>query len=409
MDSGIAVSAKRYRYTGKERDEETGLDSMGVRYYAGGLGRWTSSDPIGIGDGVNRFAYVSGNPVGLRDPGGTTAIGDFFSSSIKQATETAAKNARAIQAAKDAVLEVDTTAASVVNTVTAPHQFIAGSAVGFVGKAAEVSAAPAVLAYGLVTDTQGTADELAQGAIETYQQEGLLGFTPIPSLAENVSGIFTAESAFEAGLFHGRAGVDAVETAGIAVAGGELALEEVAKSAAVRGVLLEETAAAGVVARARALLGLSGASAAADLGEAAGDITYMSQNDAFAKNAAQRTDVDPGGVLDVVAHGSSTGIEINGRVVDAADAANAISGNRQFQGQPIRLLACNTGACSTGFAQQLADALGVNVTAPNKFIWASPGGKLSVSGATPVSGPGGTSVLRPNPNDPGAFVTFRPQ
>jgi RHS repeat-associated protein len=72
VDSGIAASAKRYRYTGKERDEETGLDHMGARYYAAWLGRWTSADPIGLGDGVNRFAYVSGNPVGLRDPSGTT-------------------------------------------------------------------------------------------------------------------------------------------------------------------------------------------------------------------------------------------------------------------------------------------------------------------------------------------------
>jgi RHS repeat-associated protein len=71
VDSSIAVSAKRYRYTGKERDEETGLDHMGARYYAAWLGRWTSADPIGLGDGVNRFAYVSGNPVGMRDPSGT--------------------------------------------------------------------------------------------------------------------------------------------------------------------------------------------------------------------------------------------------------------------------------------------------------------------------------------------------
>ncbi len=74
VDSSIGVSARRYRYTGKERDEETGLDSMGVRYYAAWLGRWTSTDPIGIGDGVNRFAYVSGNPVGLRDPSGTRGV-----------------------------------------------------------------------------------------------------------------------------------------------------------------------------------------------------------------------------------------------------------------------------------------------------------------------------------------------
>jgi RHS repeat-associated protein len=53
-----------------ERDEETGLSHHGARYYAPWLGRWTASDPIGIGDGVNRYAYVKGNPVGMRDVGG---------------------------------------------------------------------------------------------------------------------------------------------------------------------------------------------------------------------------------------------------------------------------------------------------------------------------------------------------
>ena len=73
VDSGIEVSAKRYRYIGKERDEETGLDHMGARYYAPWLGRWTAADPIGLGDGVNRYAYVHGNPVGLVDPSGMAA------------------------------------------------------------------------------------------------------------------------------------------------------------------------------------------------------------------------------------------------------------------------------------------------------------------------------------------------
>jgi RHS repeat-associated protein len=73
VDSTIEVSAKRYRYAAAERDEETGLDHMGLRYYAPWLGRWTSADPIGLGDGVNRYAYVHGNPVSMRDPGGTEA------------------------------------------------------------------------------------------------------------------------------------------------------------------------------------------------------------------------------------------------------------------------------------------------------------------------------------------------
>ena len=49
------VSRKRYRYTGKEKDEESGLYYHGARYYACWLGRWTAVDPIGIGDGLNVY------------------------------------------------------------------------------------------------------------------------------------------------------------------------------------------------------------------------------------------------------------------------------------------------------------------------------------------------------------------
>jgi RHS repeat-associated protein len=42
----IEVSRKRYRYTGMERDEETGLNYHTARYYAPWLGRWCSADPI---------------------------------------------------------------------------------------------------------------------------------------------------------------------------------------------------------------------------------------------------------------------------------------------------------------------------------------------------------------------------
>ncbi|MEP0919547.1 FG-GAP-like repeat-containing protein [Leptolyngbya sp. DQ-M1] len=64
------VSLKRYRYTGKERDEETGLYYHGARYYAPWLGRWTSADPIGISDGVNLFVYTKNNPIKFKDPTG---------------------------------------------------------------------------------------------------------------------------------------------------------------------------------------------------------------------------------------------------------------------------------------------------------------------------------------------------
>ncbi|MFO7566460.1 MAG: toxin TcdB middle/C-terminal domain-containing protein [Enhygromyxa sp.] len=70
VDSSIDVSARRYRYTGMERDEETGLAYHSARYYAAWLGRWTASDPIGLRGGENRFAYCGGAPINLSDPGG---------------------------------------------------------------------------------------------------------------------------------------------------------------------------------------------------------------------------------------------------------------------------------------------------------------------------------------------------
>jgi RHS repeat-associated protein len=67
---GTEVSDRRYRYTGMEKDEETGLYYHGARYYAPWLARWTATDPIGIRDGTNVYAYVRNNPVGLTDPSG---------------------------------------------------------------------------------------------------------------------------------------------------------------------------------------------------------------------------------------------------------------------------------------------------------------------------------------------------
>jgi RHS repeat-associated protein len=61
---------KRYRYTGKERDEENDLYYHGARYYAPWLGRWTACDPAGLDDGPNVYMYVHGNPVALSDPTG---------------------------------------------------------------------------------------------------------------------------------------------------------------------------------------------------------------------------------------------------------------------------------------------------------------------------------------------------
>jgi RHS repeat-associated protein len=61
---------KRYRFAGKERDEETGLYYFGARYYAPWLARWTSSDPNRSFERKNTFAFCSCNPVSRIDPDG---------------------------------------------------------------------------------------------------------------------------------------------------------------------------------------------------------------------------------------------------------------------------------------------------------------------------------------------------
>ena len=54
---------KRYRYTGKERDEETGFAYHGARYYIPWLGRWSSCDPSGLAAGPDPYVYAANNPV----------------------------------------------------------------------------------------------------------------------------------------------------------------------------------------------------------------------------------------------------------------------------------------------------------------------------------------------------------
>ncbi len=61
---------KRYRYTGMERDEESGLNYHSARYYAPWFGRWISTDPAALIDGTNPYGDVSGNPIMLVDNSG---------------------------------------------------------------------------------------------------------------------------------------------------------------------------------------------------------------------------------------------------------------------------------------------------------------------------------------------------
>ncbi len=69
--SATEVNLRRYRFTGHERDLETGLVQCGLRAYVPWLGRWSSPDPLGVVDGTNGYVYARNNPLVYVDRAGT--------------------------------------------------------------------------------------------------------------------------------------------------------------------------------------------------------------------------------------------------------------------------------------------------------------------------------------------------
>ncbi|HEY7245904.1 MAG TPA: SpvB/TcaC N-terminal domain-containing protein [Xanthobacteraceae bacterium] len=61
---------KRYRYTGMERDEESGFSYHAARHYAPWLGRWVSADPTDLRAGPNLYSYAANSPVVFLDSTG---------------------------------------------------------------------------------------------------------------------------------------------------------------------------------------------------------------------------------------------------------------------------------------------------------------------------------------------------
>jgi RHS repeat-associated protein len=72
----ICFLPKQHKFTGKERDSESGLDAFGFRYYSSQYGRFMSVDPameseiLELPQTWNRYSYVYNRPTFGTDPDG---------------------------------------------------------------------------------------------------------------------------------------------------------------------------------------------------------------------------------------------------------------------------------------------------------------------------------------------------
>jgi len=63
-----------YSYTGREKDNETGLYFYRTRYYNPSIGRFISEDAVGAISDINLYKYVGNNPINFIDPFGRGTI-----------------------------------------------------------------------------------------------------------------------------------------------------------------------------------------------------------------------------------------------------------------------------------------------------------------------------------------------
>ena len=75
VETETNVTGQPLRFMARELDPGTKLYYVRNRWYDPSLARFASEDPLGIGGGINTYAYAANDPVSMRDPSGLTPSG----------------------------------------------------------------------------------------------------------------------------------------------------------------------------------------------------------------------------------------------------------------------------------------------------------------------------------------------
>lgn len=115
----------------------------------------------------------------------------------------------------------------------------------------------------------------------------------------------------------------------------------------------------------------------------------------------------PAGTFLAMVHGSPDSASVGNIDLSPHDLALLIRADQTYApGQAVTLFSCSTGAHQGGFAQQLADELGVDVLAPTSLAWLPPDGPGAPL-VTPM-GPDRRPLRQADGSGYGRWVWFNP-
>lgn len=397
---------RRHRFTGRERDEETGLSYHSQRYYAPWLGRWISCDPLGVDSGLNLYVYCFDNPIGMTDPLGTDPPAD----AVSKTTYKDGKFVNTQQIKREGLYSALVSTFDPASGQTTQRLYrrddnrnpnwldVTDQARGSLADLNPRGTPKGTISVewnmpSLKTDLE---------KIKDIQGPGLLyGFLPFhtgPYLKDQTTGIRNPYLRMNASAMQqtmravDKVNADLVEFAVTTVAGEAGGVVKGIKTIA-QGAKLANRATPGMRMAGEAAEGL------ADQAVAAAPTLASSRTDAAFRVAAKRIS-SKAGRFDVVVHSDGMSFWVRTGAKDSdwarvpASRVADFMRNNGYTGGPVRLIACSSGSCSNGAAQKLANELGAAVKAPTETVWIHPNGALT-------QGPKATSRQ-------GAWVWFRP-
>jgi RHS repeat-associated protein len=204
-----AVMPMSYKFTGKERDAESGLDYFSARYYSSGYGRFLSpdeftggpvdafsaSDPLPPGplpyaditnpQSLNKYAYTLNNPLRYTDPDGHGELDFWLGVAHAVATNFAFGAGR--QESYNSDNAAGQAVGDAISVVVGAVEVVAGAAAVVGGSGEALVTAPAgATGVGVVVPAAGVATAVAGAAVATHGVG--MAASGAAHLAENTKG-----------------------------------------------------------------------------------------------------------------------------------------------------------------------------------------------------------------------------